>query len=47
MMEWLGVIVMVLALISIPLGLPGLWIMIAIGSLLSTGRGLRRCGPAR
>lgn len=37
MMEWLGIFVMVLALISIPLGLPGLWIMIgvaAVGAIL-------------
>ncbi len=30
MMAWVGVIVMVIALISIPLGLPGLWIMIGV-----------------
>lgn len=33
MMEWLGVIIMVIALISIPLGLPGLWIMIGVAAV--------------
>ena len=29
-MEWLGIAVMILALLAIPLGLPGLWIMIGV-----------------
>ncbi len=29
-MAWLGIAVMVLALFSIPLGLPGLWVMIGV-----------------
>jgi uncharacterized protein YqgC (DUF456 family) len=33
MIEWLGVIVMVIALIGIPLGLPGLWIMIGVAAV--------------
>jgi uncharacterized protein YqgC (DUF456 family) len=36
-MAWLGIVVLVLALFSIPLGLPGLWIMIgvvAIGAIV-------------
>ena len=33
MMAWLGIIIMVVALISIPLGLPGLWIMIGVAAV--------------
>jgi uncharacterized protein len=33
MMAWIGIILMVLALISIPLGLPGLWIMIGVAAV--------------
>ena len=33
MMAWIGIIVLVLALISIPLGLPGLWIMIGVAAI--------------
>jgi hypothetical protein len=32
-MAWLGIAVMVLALLSIPLGLPGLWIMIGVAAV--------------
>ena len=33
MMAWIGIAVMVLALISIPLSLPGLWIMIGVAAI--------------
>jgi uncharacterized protein YqgC (DUF456 family) len=33
MMAWLGIVVMLLALIGIPLGLPGLWIMIGVAAI--------------
>ena len=33
MMAWVGIVVMLLALISIPLGLPGLWIMIGVAAI--------------
>ena len=29
-MAWIGIVIMVLGLLSIPLGLPGLWVMIAV-----------------
>jgi uncharacterized protein YqgC (DUF456 family) len=32
-MAWLGILVMILALFMIPLGLPGLWIMIAVAAV--------------
>ena len=33
MMAWLGIAVLVLGLLSIPLGLPGLWIMIGVAAV--------------
>jgi uncharacterized protein YqgC (DUF456 family) len=33
MMAWLGIVVMVLALVVIPLGLPGLWIMVGVAAI--------------
>ncbi|HET9440622.1 MAG TPA: DUF456 domain-containing protein [Longimicrobiales bacterium] len=38
-MEWLGIALMIIALLSIPLGLPGLWVMIgvlAVGAISGT-----------
>lgn len=33
MMAWLGILVMTLALVAIPLGLPGLWIMVGVAAI--------------
>ncbi len=33
MMQWIGIIILVIGLISIPLGLPGLWIMIGVAAV--------------
>jgi uncharacterized protein len=33
MMAWIGIVVLVLGLLSIPLGLPGLWIMIGVAAV--------------